>query len=875
MKSGKVNIWHSLVTRFGLFFIGLIILAIFVSGFLIYRRASDIIATFSKERIAHSSKLAEQAFFALLTEVENDISVMAENPNILKYAEQPSIELRNDIENLFHINLKNKPNYFQVRLISILENGQEVIRLDKIGKNISRTVEKNLQNKSQRPYYKEALGLKPNEFYFSPISLNEEFGIVSPSLTPTIRAISLIYNEKEQPVYMVVINLNLKNFYQGLRSIMTSGIELMLLDEDGQYLFASDMTKCFSKQLKSFERFDADFRVPFEQLKTDSTRFENLVSKKDNSFLSQISALNYSHRKNQIYLLSFLKEDIAFSSVLFIKQYSYKILPIITLVALIIAILFIRILAQRIGSITEVIGNYEHTTTAEFELSKNRNDELGVLARTFSKMKERISKQVDDLQVSLYKEQKAIQEKDEFLQNMSHELRTPLNSILGLTQLLKKNKPNPEITPIVDAIDRSAQSLAGLMYDVLDHQKLIEGQVHLKLETENFAEILTDIHASYRFEAINKGLQFDLIIDPTLKSKWYKTDPLRFSQIVTNLVINAIKFTAKGSVKLEAEIENTGELKISVSDTGKGILPENLDKIRNRFFQENQSVSGDGYGLGLSIVKQLVDLFNGQLEVESQQNEGSVFSIRFPLEEVTEQISSRSKEKKAISFSDFSQLKTILHIEDDNSARLLINQYLRSPKINLIQTNNLSYAKQVIEKEKPDLVISDLMLESIDIGNELNSVIPNQTPLIILSAKEESYLKNLSSNYLQKPFDLDDLLDLIIVLLEKEEYDVPNLAVSYQQYDYENQKVIKFLNILISEFETYLDRFESAYETKDETEWEAIRHKLITHIKSLELNKLKELLPMKVEDMDESIFHTSKKMLCYYLSYFRNELRSF
>lgn len=875
MESGKIKIWHSIVTRFGLFFIGLLLLATFVSGFMIYKKASAIIASFSQQRIAHSANLAEQSFHSLLKEVENDISVISENAKIQAFANAPSLESQKDIEHLFYVTLKNKPDYFQIRLLSLTDQGQELIRLDKNEQAVIQTPDAKLQNKADRPYFQAALKLQPDEFYFSPISLNEEFGVVSPSLTPTIRAVSLIYNSQLQPTHVVVINVNLKNFYKNLRSIMTSGLELMLIDTDGQYLFASDMTKCFSKQLRSIERFDADFTMPFDSLKSDSTRFETLESKNGVLFISQIKAINYSSNDHQIFLLSFMKENIALSSVLFIKRYSYLIIPIVSVAALLIALTFIHMLALRIGSITRAIGEYDQSSTQAIALPENRKDELGVLARTFNKMKSKIDQQMTELKTALDQEQKAIKEKDEFLQNMSHELRTPLNAILGLTQLVKKNKPKPEQAPIIDAIHRSAQSLAGLMHDILDHQKLMEGQVQLKHKPTKISELLADIHASYRFDAVNKGLDFQLKIDASLKESWYQTDSLRFTQIITNLIVNAIKFTDEGEIALEANLDNPTTLVLKVRDTGRGIRPESLQKIRERFYQEQPHQStADGFGLGLSIVKQLVDLFAGDLHIESTLNAGSTFTVTLPLIPTHDVPVQNASKTGRLSLEELGANISILHIEDDEPARLLLRQMLESPNVIIEQTNNWAQTLQFLEEKKPNLIISDLMLESVNVSTSLAEIKEKiNTPILVLSAMEEEQMQTISQFHLQKPIDLDQLMDLIIVVLGQGSFDRPMLANSYAQYDQDSAKIKKFVSLLVSEFETYLTRINLAFENQDEAEWVAIRHKLITHIRSMELKKLDESLPADLGALDDQLLQRIKQMLLFNLSYFRNELR--
>ena len=442
---------------------------------------------------------------------------------------------------------------------------------------------------------------------------------------------------------------------------------------------------------------------------------------------------------------------------------------------------------------------------------------------------------------------------------MSHELRTPLNSILGLTQLLHKNQPAPKQVPIIDSLNRSAKNLEGLMYDILDHQKLIEGKVTVKYQPCNIHELLHDIHTSYQYEAISKGLTFGLSTEDNFKLNRYLSDPLRLTQIVTNLVVNAIKYTHKGEIQLTAKMSsNNSQFDISISDTGIGISPENIENIKERFYREKEEISDRyvGYGLGLSIVKQLTDLFGGSLDVKSQKEKGSVFKVSLPLVAADTNDDAKNAPDKEMLLPQLQTVYTILHIEDDISGRQLVKHILNLKNIELIQTDNIENVSSLLQMHAPDLIISDLMIDNVLIEPTLNDIKqqnPN-LPIIVISA-----------------FDRDKLLDQVFVILGQNENEKPNLEPSYEQYDFNKEKIANFLSMLHDEFNNYISRIEAVYESKNQKEWEAILHKIITHIKNMNLDKLSSVLPEKIENLNEEALLKVQNLLRYYQCFFRTE----
>lgn len=880
MQNGKVKFWNSFVFRFGIFFVALIVFAILISGYLVYIESSAVISDFSKERIKHTSNLARQSFYALLDEVSNDIAVISENPVIENFVQSASKESEKNLQSMFEVVLKNKPSYFQIRLLSIEDKGKEVLRYDKIDDQVLQISEKKLQYKGDKEYFKEALKTKKGEFYFSPINLNEEFGIISSPFTPTLRAASLIFDQTGKPVNVLVINVDLSGFYEELKQIMQTDIKLVITDENDQYLFSPNMAKCFGLQLHNGESFKKDFNKNMQEVTHNpSKEFDLLQDGNGLNYLYHLEELSYFYGQKKIYLLSIIEEKLVLQSALVVREKSFKIVLGICLLALIFSFLFTQIFSKRISRITRAISSYEEDKPIEKKLirSEKRKDEIGVLARAFIKMKSKIDQQVDDLKVSLDKEQKAIKERDEFLQNMSHELRTPLNSILGLTQLLQKNHPAPNQVPIIDSLKRSAKNLEGLMYDILDHQKLIEGKVTVKYQPCNIHELLHDIHTSYQFEAINKGLTFELTTEDSFKFNRYLSDPLRLTQIVTNLVVNAIKYTSKGGIRLTTTVcaNVNPRFEITVSDSGIGISSENIEKIKERFYREKEDISDRyvGYGLGLSIVKQLTDLFGGTLEVKSKKGKGSVFKVSLPLMATDTNNDTISTTDKKIRLPQLLSVYTILHIEDDISGRQLVKHILNLKNINLIQTDNIGDLSSLLQVHTPDLIISDLMIDNELIEPTLNEIKQQnpKLPIIVISAFDRDQILTISPFFLQKPFDVNKLQDQVFAILGQNEYDKPNLEPSYEQYDFNEEKIANFLSMLQNEFNNYISRIEAVSESKDQKEWEAILHKIITHIKSMNLEKLSTVLPKKIENLDQESLSKVKNLLLYYQCYFRTE----
>lgn len=869
---------YSIVTRFALFFTGLLIFCILLTGVLVFRKASEVIAVNSQARIMHTSELAEQSFFALLNEVSNDIAVISASPTLQNYVTDPSKRTVGDLNRLFRITLENKTAYFQIRLIGTENHGREIVRFDKDNGKVF--APDTLQQKGDLDYFQETVTLNKGQFYFSRVNLNEEYGVISNPPTPTLRAASPVFNTEGNIMGILVINVNLGNLYRTLEQISGTESQLYLIDAQGQYLYAPETLKRFGLQTKKDFNFFTDFRIARDTVISQKSYFGQLKDVKYNTYLIDSKELAYFQGKRKVYLISSIEQNVLLQSARAVRLESIKILLWVCAFSILISLLFVNFFSRKIDQVTKAIANYEKGVMDEMKLPTDRKDEIGVLAKTFTKMKTKIDGNVQELNAALKKEQQAKKQRDEFLQNMSHEMRTPLNTILGLTQLLYKQSPKAPQLPIINSLEKSANNLAGLMYDVLDHQKLVEGKLRIAHRPTNLAELLKDIHSSYEYEALQKGLAFHLDLDKKLEAHNYLTDPLRLSQIVTNLVVNALKYTQKGKVYIHAKIVSgkAEALKIKITDTGIGILPENLAKINERFFREKEDLTGryGGYGLGLSIVRQLTELFGGTLKAVSKKGEGSEFQIVIPVRAVAAPKNKKDLSENIYFLPRLRGRYKVLYVEDDPSTVLLMRHILDDEQILLHHVDRMKKASKRVDTEPPDLIISDLILEDKSLGPILADWIKTEKircPLILVSASEPEIMEQISTWCFQKPFSVHDLKDCVYRILGANEFNVPDFSTVYGNYDNDSAKISKVLQLLREEFGTYLDRIQKAENTKDQKEWDAIRHKLIAHINTLRLTDLTEILPQKIITLKKGDLSAISNIFAYYLCCIRSEER--
>ncbi len=358
--------------------------------------------------------------------------------------------------------------------------------------------------------------------------------------------------------------------------------------------------------------------------------------------------------------------------------------------------------------------------------------------------------------------------KSTFLAHLSHELRTPLSAILGYTELLLRQNTQPEINTHLKTVYKNGKHLAGLLNDVLDLSKIEAGKLDLSIETVNLSTLISDIYRMIAQSAEERRVELLVISDDDCPLK-IKTDSMRLSQILINLLTNAIKFTNEGSIKLAITTQLKDEkrrLVFSVEDTGVGIPNEDLDRIFLPFQQSRLGNIGAGSGLGLAICAKLVKALGGELKVSSQEGIGTKFF--FDLATDAEDFNRTGRiEYLADSHFHFElpqelQQHNVLVVDDNDEIRILIAHHLSELGLNVIIARNGQEAINLVNANDTrlplDIIFMDINMPILDGMSACKMIRANgfQNPIIAVTAAymkgdEETYIAAGFTSFIRKP----------------------------------------------------------------------------------------------------------------------------
>lgn len=295
-----------------------------------------------------------------------------------------------------------------------------------------------------------------------------------------------------------------------------------------------------------------------------------------------------------------------------------------------IAIWLAGMFTKRITSLSDGldrIGSGDYS----FRFQKQSDDEFGHLTNSLNNMADSVQESVTRLEDAKQQAEEASRMKSDFLARMSHELRTPLNGILGFSELIKLDAPNPEIEENANTIYQSGEHLLALVNDILDLAKIEAGHMTLESVEVPLPKLLNEVANIHRGAAQSKGLLLETDIADNLPETIIG-DPTRLRQVINNLLNNAVKFTAEGSVKLAANLQDE-RVHIAISDTGPGIPAEAQALIFEKFRQASSFVTREhgGTGLGLALVREFTTLMGGEITLQSEPGQGSRFEFWIPI----------------------------------------------------------------------------------------------------------------------------------------------------------------------------------------------------------------------------------------------------
>ena len=397
--------------------------------------------------------------------------------------------------------------------------------------------------------------------------------------------------------------------------------------------------------------------------------------------------------------------------------------------------------------------------------------------------------------------------KSRFLAQMSHEIRTPINAVLGMNEMILRETEDEDILSYAESIDSAGNTLLSLINSILDFSKIEDGKMEIIPVRYDTASFINDLVHSIMQRADAKGLAFILNVDEALPCALIGDD-VRFSQIIMNLLTNAVKYTDRGSVALSIRLKDKTDEKagifVSVKDTGIGIRKEDKEKMFESFgrLDEVKNHSIEGTGLGMSIVTSLLGMMDSKLQLESVYGEGSEFSF-VVYQQIADETPIGDYEMRLKESVRKKEMDTLLNapsarvlVVDDNEMNLKVAQNLL--KLCQIKPDTAASGEETIEQMRQkhyDIVFLDHMMPGMDGMETLvrlkeQELIPDDTAMIALTANavlgaKEGYLDAGFKDYLSKPIEVKELVHKL------REY-LPNTAYEEKTKDKEEMKMMEY-----------------------------------------------------------------------------------
>lgn len=344
--------------------------------------------------------------------------------------------------------------------------------------------------------------------------------------------------------------------------------------------------------------------------------------------------------------------------------------------------------------------------------------------------------------------------KSAFIANMSHEIRTPLNAIVGFSKIIAETSDPEERKSYYSIVETNNGRLLGLINEILDLSKIESGIMEFDLEPTNLASLCRDIHQTMSLRC-QPGVK--LVFEESDPDLIINIDKNRLSQVLNNLIGNAIKFTKQGSIRFGYHL-NDQLLEFKVTDTGSGISPDKTLKVFDRFIKGDNFTQGTG--LGLPICKSIIEKMGGTISLESVYGEGASFMFTIPADYVILSLSRKG--------AGFSENSLVILVAEDTEANYLLVENMLSQSFTLRRAHNGMEAVTMLQDSEPDLVLMDIkmpILNGIEAAKLIRSISP-KIPMIAMSAYNLDQDRNAAmqagyNDFLVKPFDKSQLMDIL------------------------------------------------------------------------------------------------------------------
>ncbi|GAB6871251.1 hybrid sensor histidine kinase/response regulator [Bacteroides rodentium] len=453
---------------------------------------------------------------------------------------------------------------------------------------------------------------------------------------------------------------------------------------------------------------------------------------------------------------------------------------------------------------------------------------------------------------------------------ITHDFKAPLGSIMGYADLLSRLTVDERQRFYLDNMKTSSEHLLKLVVDLLDFHRLDLNKAEVNRVTFHPSRLLEEIHVSFALLTAAKGLALHCDIAPELGGT-YICDPLRLRQIINNLLSNAVKFTDQGSITMTARYEDR-RLVVAIADTGKGMEPADRERIFQEFTRLPGAQGKEGFGLGLSIVRMLVQLLEGTIDVDSVPGKGSTFTVSIPMPFLNEERRMKNEElpcgvtaqPDSSFFIPHSSLKRVLLIDDDRIQLTLTAAMLQQSGINSVSCLQLDELLDALRTATFDVLLTDVQMPAINGFDLLKllraSNIPQaqSVPVIAVTARSDMQREEFTvhgfAGCLHKPFTVSELLHELDV--EDKGGEVTEVSETSACPGYKFSSLTAFsvddpeaaksiLESFVAETRLNAERLQKAVENEDVDEMAAVSHKMIplfTLIGAAELVALLKLL---------------------------------
>ncbi len=695
--------------------------------------------------------------------------------------------------------LEQRPEYLQIRYIGVADNGLEIVRIERSGNEIINVQEDKLQKKGQYDYVRKTMLLRPDEQFISKVELNREFGRIVFPMQPVIRAAAPVYTPDGKVFGVVVINVNFDKISSPFL-LAPEDVSYIIADEHGDYLFHNDKDRRFTMALGGAPGLKKDY-PDFTLMHHESSNKDYLaINLPEISSTLIVRYLHYDPLDEDKYLIVG-----ALTSHTVIDQqaqgFGQRLVVGVMLLVVILSIamaIMAGFLLRPIQSLTDaanrIAAGEEDINIPVFD----RQDELGMLAKSFNTMlahlnesrhdlqelaeslEEQVRERTLDLKEALEKAKVSARIKSEFLATMSHEIRTPMNGVIGMLDLLDKSDLNKEQQHHLNLARNSANALLNLINDILDFSKVEAGKLDLEEIEFDLRSMLGDFSESIAVQAQKKNLE--VVLDLTyVEYSMVLGDPGRIRQILTNLVGNAIKFTEQGEIIIQVELKPAPELNkpgqlemiCRIIDTGIGIPADKIPYLFDSFSQVDSSTTRKygGTGLGLAIVQKITELMGGEVTVSSTESKGSCFEFNLYLQ---------ASKNSAMVIPDFDVSTINILIVDDNAInRKVLRAQLEHWGSRVEEAEDALSALKLCEQrantDEPffDIALLDMQMPVMD-GAELGRKLQadprfKAMKLVMMTSMNDrgdaKFFAQLGfSAYFPKPVTTQDLFDTLAIV---------------------------------------------------------------------------------------------------------------